>query len=97
MNRHLRKLIKFARDAYVPSCSIASEQAPFGFATRVAARWAAEGRQPTLLQMWQRLCWWGATVSVLICLLSAAYRSALPEPNAFDLLLEQPVTESDSL
>lgn len=96
MKPSLRKLVALARKAHTASpATTVTEQAPFGFATRVAAHWAAEARGPTLGQLWQRLCWSGATVSVLICLLSAAYRSTLPEPSAFDLLLEQPAAETE--
>ena len=73
----------------------ATVRAPFGFSTRVAARWAAEGRKPSAADLWQRLCWWGATASLLVCLTSAIYRASLPEPTAFDVLLEEPGMEVD--
>ena len=107
MNRSLKSLLQLARKANRrtglqtgPSPERAgletgaTVRAPFGFSTRVASRWAAESR-PSIADVWQRLCWWGATASLLICLSSAVYRAALPEPNAFDVLLEEPGMEVD--
>ncbi|HZO86525.1 MAG TPA: hypothetical protein VFC26_14995 [Verrucomicrobiae bacterium] len=96
MKPSLQKLITAARKVRRLASAAPESEAPFGFATRVAARWAAQ-RRASAADVWQRLCWWGATASIAICLFSAVYRATLPEPNAFDLLLEQPVMEADDL
>ena len=94
MNERLNKVVRLARKAYKPSAAEPLQSAPFGFSTRVAARWATESNRTDLTDLWQRLSWWGATASLLICLSAAVYRATLPEPNAFDLLLEQPASEA---
>jgi hypothetical protein len=61
--------------------------APFGFASRVAARWA-DRKSPTCgLDLYERLGWWGAALSSAICLVALMQRTTLPEPNPFDPLL----------
>jgi hypothetical protein len=108
MNRTLSNVLRRARQAHrnaglqtgtsIPKAGLetgATTHAPFGFSTRVAARWAQSARKPGVADVWQRLCWWGATASLLVCLTSAIYRASLPEPNAFDVLLQEPAIEAD--
>ena len=95
MRPSLQKLISTARKAPRRNAAALNEQAPFGFATRVAAQWAAESERANIANVWKRLCWWGATASLLVCLSSAVYRATLPEPTAFDSLLEEPALEGD--
>ena len=92
----LRKLIEAARKAQaLPSPPESS--APFGFSTRVAARWAALPRRSGLADAWERLCWWGASASVAVCLLTFASQSLQPEPNPFDVLLEAQADAPDMM
>ena len=88
MNRSISNLLRLARRAYKSPPAPSPQASPYGFSTRVASRWAASGRANTVY-VWQRVCWWGATASLLICLSSAVYRATLPEPTAFDLLLQE--------
>src|SRR6185436_9235054 len=67
--------------------------APFGFATRVASRWAATPRGPTAADLWERLSWWGSGLAAASCLLVLAFHQAAPEPSGFDLLLDLPEVE----
>ena len=67
--------------------------APFGFATRVAGRWAATPRGPTAADLWERLSWWGSGLAAASCLLVLAFHQAAPEPSGFDLLLDMPEVE----
>ena len=94
MKSAIDKLIQLARKAYKPVPRETPQSSPLGFSTRVAARWA-ESRRATTADLWQQLCWWGATASVLVCLSTAAYRVTVPEPNAYDLLLAEPTLLAD--
>lgn len=60
---------------------------PPGFATRVAAQWAAGGRGLTSAEVWERLSWWGTGVAAAACLLVVVMHQPTPEPTGFDLLL----------
>ncbi len=67
-----------------------AEKSPLGFATRVAARWKAAGPQRSPVDFLERCCWWGASVSVALCLLTFGLRPASAEPRGFDWLLQVP-------
>ena len=87
----LQKLIRAARKA--PLASVPPEpSAPFGFSTRVAALWVAGRGRSGLSDAWERLCWWGAGVSVAVCVLAFVGQSLQPEPNPFDELIDAPAT-----
>jgi hypothetical protein len=38
---------------------------------------------------WERLCLWGASASVAVCLFAFVNQSLPPEPNPFDVLIEE--------
>ena len=40
----------------------------FGFATRVAARWAAHDARPDALIVWERLTRWGLAGALAVCI-----------------------------
>lgn len=84
----LRKLIEAARKAHAPAPAPSEVPAPFGFSTRVAARWASMSRRSGWADAWERLSWWGASTSVAVCLFAFVNQSLQPEPNPFDVLLE---------
>ena len=90
----LRKLIQAARQAPSPAPAPApappDSPGPFGFSTRVAARWAAGQGRSGRADVWERLCWWGASASVAVCLLAFVNQSLQPEANPFDELIEAP-------
>ena len=66
-----------------------------GFASRVAARWSAAPRTPSVGELWEKLCWWGAGAAVAVCVLSALIPPPASEPTAFDILLSvQPSSDS---
>ncbi len=85
--QQLQKLIANARKAYAPQSAPVATAAPFGFATRIAARWSEVRKPPGHGDIWERFCWWGASVSVAVCVAAFAYQALSPEPNAFDLVL----------
>jgi hypothetical protein len=88
-NESLRKLIETARRA-PPAPAPLDSTVPFGFSTRVAARWAAGQGNARRADVWERLCWWGAGASVVVCLSAFAGQSLQPEPDPFDTLMEAP-------
>lgn len=94
-NESLRKLIQAARKAPMPTEAPPVSTAPFGFSTRVAARWAALPKRSGLADIWERLCWWGASASVAVCLTAFVSQSLQPEPNPFDVLLEAQADAAD--
>jgi hypothetical protein len=63
---------------------------PFGFATRVAARWAAQGASSDPLLVWERLTRWGLAGALAVCLaVLAVGRDSLraqSTPNALEAL-----------
>ena len=89
-NESLRKLIRAARQASSPTPAPSDSPVPFGFSTRVAARWATGERRVGRAEVWERLCWWGAGASVAVCLMAFASQSLQPEPDPFDALMEAP-------
>jgi len=93
----LRKLITAARKAQAPPLTQSDLPAPFGFSTRVAARWTVTRGRSNWAELWERLCWWGAGASVAVCLVAASYQSLAPEPNPFDVLLEAQAGGPDML
>jgi hypothetical protein len=95
MNPRLTRLIAAARKAYAPGPE-ASPDAPLGFATRIAAL-RREDRQQERARAWERLCWWGATTGVAICLFVFVQQHRVAETNAFDVLLNTPTEEVDLL
>ena len=92
--RPLRKLIAAARKAHTPSPMPSALEAPFGFATRVATRWGAARQPANRGDLWERFCWWGASVSVAVCLAAFTQHLLTPAPNAFDLMLDAPVEDA---
>lgn len=95
----LKRVLELARRAKVShrltSAATGEEkvEAPLGFSTRVAARWAAE--RPARGNLWERLCWFGAAASIAICFGASMYQSSLPEPTAFDELIDAPMIETE--
>jgi len=87
-NEPLRKLIRAARKVHAPTPAPSDLMAPFGFSARVAARWAAARAESNWAAHWERLCWWGASASVAVCLFTFVNQSLQPEPNPFDVLIE---------
>jgi hypothetical protein len=82
----LNKIIASARKAHqAPFPSVA--EPPFGFATRVASRWAGEKRAVRALDIYERLGWWGAGLSSAICLCALLARNDVPRDNPFDPFL----------
>ena len=92
----LQKLIKAARKAHAPPAQ-SDMPAPFGFSTRVAARWVTARGLSNWTEPWERLCWWGAGASVAVCLVAAGYQSLAPEPNPLDVLMEAQAGGPDML
>ena len=87
-NQSLRKLIKAARKGSTPAQEPSVSPAPFGFSTRVAAQWAAGRGRSGLADAWERLCWWGASASVALCVMAFVSQSFEQESNPFDDLIE---------
>jgi hypothetical protein len=84
----LRKLIGAACKAQPLAPAPTDMTAPFGFSTRVAARWAAARGRSSPVDAWERLSWWGAGASVALCLLVFVGQSSQPDPNPFEVLIE---------
>jgi hypothetical protein len=80
--------IEAARQGRPPLAPDAPEQAPFGFASRVAAR-AFTGRPARGLDVIERAGWCGAGISAAICVLAFAFHLRMPEPNPFDVMLKE--------
>ena len=72
-----------------------SAEAPYGFASRVAARWAGAPKHPSLADLWERLCWYGAGVSLAALVFSASFAPPTSQPNAFEMLLSVPEISRD--
>ena len=84
MNRldpDLKRLMSWARRAPEPEPA----EVPFGFSTRVVARWHPE-ESPTLLAAWQRAVTFAGWVSGLIIIVGVA----------FFLTQQQPVSTADN-
>lgn len=96
-NQQLQKLIASARKAYAPPTSPPDESPSLGFATRIAARWSATHRHPARGDVLERFCWWGASVSVGVCVVAFAQQALSPEPNVFELVLEIQATAPELL
>lgn len=99
MNRETsnpERLLALARSAPVAPSRPGPEPAavPPGFATRVAARWAA-GRRESELEIWDRVTRWGlaAAVAVGVAVFVLRSRPADPEPSPFELLVQGPAAE----
>ena len=73
-----------------------STEAPYGFATRVAARWTRAPKPPSLADRWERLCWYGAGVSLAALVFSASLAPSASQPNAFEMLLSMPEATHDT-
>lgn len=93
----LQKLIAAARKGYAAQSAPPTEAAPLGFSTRIAARWSAARRHPARGDILERFCWWGASVSVAVCVAAFAQQALSPEPNAFELVLEIQAPEPELL
>ncbi len=83
------RLFALARRASAPGHPTA-EKAPLGFATCVAARQATAGSEGVPGDFLERCCWWGAGISVAVCLLPFGLRPTPAEPQGFDWLLQVP-------
>jgi hypothetical protein len=84
----LAKLVISARKARATAPPGPIENAPFGFATRVAARWAAARSVPNWADAWERVCWWGVGASLAVCFMALVGDSLQPDPNPFDGMLD---------
>ncbi len=73
-----------------------SAEAPYGFASRVAARWAEAPKQASLADLWERLCWYGAGVSLAALVFCASFTPSASQPNAFEMLLSVPEISRDT-
>lgn len=93
--QQLHKLIVTARQAYAPQSAPAATAAPFGFATRIAARWVGARRHVSRGDLWERISCWGASVSVAVCVAAFTQQMLQPEPNVFDLVLEMQAVDSE--
>lgn len=95
------RLMALARSAPAdPPCPDPGVAAlPAGFATRVAARWAATRPQGDL-EIWDRVSRWGLgvaiAVGVAVFLLRRHPADPVPSPSPFDLLVQGPATEARS-
>jgi hypothetical protein len=83
----VEQLIQAARKAHQPRPN-EDVVAPFGFARRVAARWAVMKQTLRPMDRYERIAWCGAAVSSAICLLVMLERQSMAENNPFDPLLE---------
>jgi hypothetical protein len=93
--KQLQRLLRLARKAERPVGEPGLLEAPLGFSTRVAARWAEQRRRPALMSLWERACWLGAAASLVVCLSARVYQANLPEPDAFDVLMDAPMAETE--
>ena len=84
----LESLVAAARKAYKPAPAPDAEEAPLGFATRVASQaWTPRQtlRGPDLFE---RVGWCGAVASAAICLIVFTLHARQPRPNPFEVLIE---------
>jgi hypothetical protein len=96
IKQKMERLVSLARKA-PPAVTSAEESAlQPGFATRVAARWAASRDRGGMPQLWERLCWRGAAVATLLCLASFLYTRQTPQPTAFEILMGAPAASNQS-
>jgi hypothetical protein len=95
--KRLNQLLSLAKKAHRPMAEEIKLQAPLGFSTRVAARWASGERSLTPGDLWERLCWCGASVAAVVCLAAAVHHGLNPEPTAFEVLLDMPQQEEAEL
>jgi anti-sigma-K factor RskA len=89
-NESLRKWIQAARKAPPPTPAPPDSPAPFGFSTRVAARWTAARGRSGRADAWERLSLWGASASVALCVMAFVGQSFQQEANPFDSLIDTP-------
>ena len=85
--QRLERLLALARKGQPAPMEPAANEPPFGFSTRVAARWAASPRHSAAADVWERLSWWGSGLAAAACLLVLTFHQPAPEPTGFDLLL----------
>jgi hypothetical protein len=83
----IQLLIDAARKAHQAEKSAAPETAPFGFAGSVVAQSRGK-RARGGLDFFERAAWWASGLSTAVCLAAFVHRQTLPEPGAFDLLIE---------
>ena len=100
MSRRIRqkmeRLVSLARKAPPAVTSVEEPALQPGFATRVAARWAASKDRAEMPQLWERLCWRGAAVATVLCLASFLYTRQTPQPTAFEILMDAPEASNRS-
>lgn len=77
----LQRLLELARKAPDPNPPTTAGPRPLapGFATRVAARWAASGQRDEL-DLWDRLSRWGLGIAGAVCLAVLVFRWFQPVP-----------------
>jgi hypothetical protein len=73
----LERLIELARRGRASK----DDEAPFGFATRVASRALSVHREDGLF-VWERLAGWGAALAVAVCVLTTALHQRAPKHSA---------------
>lgn len=89
-NKRLARLMRLARreaEAREDARPPAPDEPPIGFATRVAARWAAERKRG--VNLWERLCWFGAAAAIVVWVGAATLQS---EPDPF---VDAPMSEPE--
>jgi hypothetical protein len=87
--KQLMELARKGQEGATREAAAAGPAAPFGFSTRVAARWAAtRGPAATLGDLIERASWWGSALAMVTCVLVLAVYPQAPELHGFDLLLE---------
>lgn len=57
------------------------DEAPLGFATRVASR-ALSARRPDALFVWERLARWGVAIAIVLCILTTAFHQRSTKQSA---------------
>jgi hypothetical protein len=86
---------KFLRTARRGKPATEDAEAPFGFSTRVASRWLAQGED--LLVPWERLGHWGAITALGIALLVVVAARPQPTVNPLAALAIEAQSSSDGL
>ena len=73
----LQRLIELARRGRKTT----ENEAPFGFASRVASRALSAQREDGLF-VWERLAGWGAALAIAVCILTTALHQRAPKSSA---------------
>jgi hypothetical protein len=86
---------KFLRTARRGKPATEAAEAPFGFSTRVAARWLAQREDP--LVPWEKLAHWGAITALIIALLVVVTARPQPTVNPLAALAIEAQSSPDAL